>query len=664
MSPSDDDSDSTGGSAGSALPAALPRDGIAQLVAYLREHGRISKAQILLRWPALEDHYGWLAALFAAEHPDIVRGPRRAGGFRLRDPKPRREPRLPRSGYQTDVSAGLTSDQLAAAERLAVLLTHTELERRVERKLINAHRSIAKAAGVEAPSFGKAALAAILVARHGEDLLAQSELRQRIARAAGIEPVARWHPGKSTAIAFAREAGFPISFAGTTSERAAEDLEWLRGHVALPPLADFQEEVLQTAAEKLERARWPRAIITLPTGAGKTRTAVEYIVRLHQRHLANLPATTLWIAHTAELLEQAIESLRQVWSHAVGVPELRLARRFGSHGRGADADAEILAAAGREHQLIVATPQRLLNDIERWRALGDERLEAWLSSVELVVIDEAHRAAAPQYQKVIALFEQAAGDDPGDQPRVLGLTATPFRNEYLRDYPELGTKELYTLFRQIAAPTKTLGEEPRATLQARQVLAQPIEERIDTGETLSIGRSAGSERDPGSESVEAIDRQLAELADDGPRRAFVFERLLPLAQDPANRVIYFGPTVDDAEIVSVLLRAQGVPTGFVSGTTRAPQRRRTIDLFRRGDLRVLCNCEVLTTGFDAPQVSHVVIARPTVSHVLFEQMVGRGLRGPKFGGTAHCHVLYFVDQLDIDNVRLGFNAWRRIWGLA
>jgi superfamily II DNA or RNA helicase len=118
-----------------------------------------------------------------------------------------------------------------------------------------------------------------------------------------------------------------------------------------------------------------------------------------------------------------------------------------------------------------------------------------------------------------------------------------------------------------------------------------------------------------------------------------------------------------AEIVPVLLRAQGVACGLVSDATRAPQRRRTIDAFRRGELRVLCNCEVLTTGFDAPQVTHVVIARPTVSHVLFEQMVGRGLRGPQFGGNEHCHVLYFVDQLDIDNVRLGFNAWRRIWGL-
>ena len=54
---------------------------------------------------------------------------------------------------------------------------------------------------------------------------------------------------------------------------------------------------------------------------------------------------------------------------------------------------------------------------------------------------------------------------------------------------------------------------------------------------------------------------------------------------------------------------------------------------------MLCNCEVLTTGFDAPRVTHVVMARPTVSQVLYEQMVGRGLRGAEFGGTGPCTII-------------------------
>src|SRR5258708_4312169 len=77
----------------------------------------------------------------------------------------------------------------------------------------------------------------------------------------------------------------------------------------------------------------------------------------------------------------------------------------------------------------------------------------------------------------------------------------------------------------------------------------------------------------------------------------------------------------------------------VSGSTSAATRRLVIERFKRAELRVLCNCEVLTTGFDAPRVTHVVMARPTVSQVLYEQMVGRGPRGVKFGGTQVCTIL-------------------------
>jgi superfamily II DNA or RNA helicase len=72
---------------------------------------------------------------------------------------------------------------------------------------------------------------------------------------------------------------------------------------------------------------------------------------------------------------------------------------------------------------------------------------------------------------------------------------------------------------------------------------------------------------------------------------------------------------------------------------------------------------VLTTGFDAPKVSHVVMARPTVSQVLYEQMVGRGLRGRVFGGTDTCVILDCQDDFGNTPVRpeLGYRRFRRIW---
>ena len=59
---------------------------------------------------------------------------------------------------------------------------------------------------------------------------------------------------------------------------------------------------------------------------------------------------------------------------------------------------------------------------------------------------------------------------------------------------------------------------------------------------------------------------------------------------------------------------------------------------------ILCNYGILTTGFDAPQTSAIVIARPTKSYVLYAQMVGRGIRGIKAGGNKTCEISTVIDS--------------------
>jgi superfamily II DNA or RNA helicase len=113
--------------------------------------------------------------------------------------------------------------------------------------------------------------------------------------------------------------------------------------------------------------------------------------------------------------------------------------------------------------------------------------------------------------------------------------------------------------------------------------------------------------------------------------------------------------------MAFLLRGEGIPAAVVSGDTRDITRRRVVADFKTGLLRVLCNCEVLTTGFDAPKVTHVVMARPTVSRVLYEQMVGRGLRGPIFGGTEECTIIDCEDNYRSERPTLGYQAFRHIW---
>ena len=80
------------------------------------------------------------------------------------------------------------------------------------------------------------------------------------------------------------------------------------------------------------------------------------------------------------------------------------------------------------------------------------------------------------------------------------------------------------------------------------------------------------------------------------------------------------------------LKNPNLNSEYIHGGTSGLVRKLVIDDFRSKDCQVLFNCEILTTGFDAPRIDAVVIARPNMdpNDPLFRQMVGRGLRGPKF----------------------------------
>jgi DNA repair protein RadD len=93
-------------------------------------------------------------------------------------------------------------------------------------------------------------------------------------------------------------------------------------------------------------------------------------------------------------------------------------------------------------------------------------------------------------------------------------------------------------------------------------------------------------------------------------------------------------------------------------SARDVTRRKIIADFKAARVKVLCNCEVLTAGFDAPKVSHVVMTRPTVSQAVYEQMIGRGLRGPKFGGTTTCVIIDLEYKYRSERSKFGYQQFR------
>lgn len=629
----------------------LDPETIREVETAVQDRGELSKDEIVATWGLDDEAYAALkATLLSRRRVDV--GPSRVGGFtakrsRVPSPPDDRPDSLLREDWESAVVA-----------RLGELLSHPKLEELLG-PLVHTVRQSRVARGEPDRRGTKAELATALVIQHGIDLLADPAVRQAVGKACDVEVPGRWHPGKSAAIEFVDSAQLPRILAGLPREDMLPSFEYLEGRFRLRPLEDFQIEV----SEKLKlgiKTAGHRSIVTLPTGAGKTRVAVQairdWMYELYQPDATATPrAAVVWLAHTEELCEQGYTCFKQVWEGSEAVAPVLLVRFWGQYTHDLSHHRQTLRRILEYPSVLVSTPQRVVNLLGSTHPDAASVLADLRDSVGLLVIDEAHRAAAPSYRRILTEVINR------EQIPIVGLTATPFRLEYAGDDPDAGTRELREIFRNLIEPANTLGPNARATLQDRGVLAAPEFRAIPTATVIRMPEIEDSER-PSEEDLERIDRALAVRADNSPRRLAILEQMVPIAEDPRNLILYFGPSVRDAECMAYLLRERNIPAAVVSGSTREATRRLVIERFKRAEIRVLCNCEVLTTGFDAPRVTHVVVARPTVSQVLYEQMVGRGLRGVKFGGTQVCTIIDCQDDVrGPARPELGFKRFRRIW---
>lgn len=616
------------------------------------DQGRLSKDDVLAGWGLDERQYAELQRRLEGR-PGVESGPRRTGGFVAR--------RQRGAAEEADTGPPLPGGEeweRAALERLVELLTYETLEALLG-NLIQTIRQLRRLETGQNRRGTKEELAAALIVQHGRELFRDVSAREQVGRALGIDWPQRWRPGKTAAIEFVRAVGFPAELAGAPSPETPPDFEYLEGRVELKPLHRFQKEVHRKLLERLYRPG-DRCLLTLPTGAGKTRVTAESIrywltERYDGHKRQSRHATALWLAHTEELCEQAYQCFRQIWEATVQPCPLLLVRFWGRFTSEPRLLLDTVGQARVHPTVLVSTPNRLLNLLRGHVEGGESALVELLDSLGLLVIDEAHRAAAKSYRDVLAALDRV-----GRPVSVVGLTATPYRMEYVTDDPEAGTRELREIFDRLIEPSETLGPNPRSRLQELEVLARPRFVTLETPTSLRIPEFDPDRLEEENE-IERIDRVLAVRTDNSPRRLTVLERLLAIAREPDSSILYFGPSVRDAECMAYLLRARGIAAAVVSGDTRDVTRRHLIDEFRRARVRVLCNCEVLTTGFDAPRVTHIFMARPTVSQVLYEQMVGRGLRGPAFGGTGTCTIIDCKDDIRGPRPELGYEAFRKVW---
>jgi superfamily II DNA or RNA helicase len=380
-----------------------------------------------------------------------------------------------------------------------------------------------------------------------------------------------------------------------------------------------------------------RAVVHMPTGAGKTRTAMHLICRyLNSNH----PSVVVWLAASSELLDQAADAFQMAW-HIKGDRSVNLVRIWGAHS---PADANL------DDGLIVGGFAKMYSHMKR-NPIAFLRLA---QKVKLVIVDEAHQSIAPTYRELI---DTLTGTGPNHS--LLGLTATPGRT-----WTDVGADaELAEYFGDRKIGIEVEGyENPVEYLIQKGYLAKPKFNRLryEISETLqrTLRTISVSETDYADEALES-------LAEDTARNTAIISEIERMIAAGHHRIILFGASVRHAETLAAILAVKGIDSRVVTAQTNTHARRHSIDGFKHPSKApmVMCNYGVLTTGFDAPKTSAAVIARPTRSLVLYSQMVGRATRGPKAGGNATCEISTVVDISlpGFGDMEQAFSNWEDVW---
>ena len=355
-------------------------------------------------------------------------------------------------------------------------------------------------------------------------------------------------------------------------------------------LHDYQEEALAAVAEALGRGVG-RQLIVLPTGTGKTLIAARLPERIGD------PAT-LFSVHREELLHQALSTFRKERpDRPVGLE--RAASK-------APPDARTVVASIQS----LAHPKRLA----RYRAAD------W----PLMIIDEAHRTAAPTYRHVLEHLQYLpAGTRPArtDRALLVGVTATSRRTD------QVGLGAIY----QEVVYTRTL----RDMIEAGWLV--PLRGYLLRG-GANLDRINLTMQDDGERDYDP--RALARAINTPERNQLVVDRTRHLVA--GRPTLVFAVDVDHATTLAGLFRNAGVRAESIDGRMSFPHRAEIIDRFKAGEIEVLCNCQVLVEGFDYPAIGAIVMARPTHSALFYTQCLGRATR--LYPGKSDAIVLDFVDN--------------------
>ena len=287
---------------------------------------------------------------------------------------------------------------------------------------------------------------------------------------------------------------------------------------------------------------------------------------------------TLFVAHTIELVKQAYDTFESLWGEVT-------VGQFADNVK--DSNAHVICGSVQS----IALNLDLFKD----------------DDFDYIIIDEAHHATAETYQKILSYFKPKF---------ILGLTATPERADDV-NILDIFKNTAHRLDIQTAV-------EIGALVNVRCI-------RIHTNIDMTKVRF---------NSVQYNIRDLDVKICVTERNQLIVYTWLNYVKD--KRTVVFCASVAHAEQIARLFQQAGVMAKAVSGSMKTSGRNEYLAKFAKGELKVLCACDLLNEGWDCPETEVLFMARPTMSKVLYTQQLGRGMRLSE--GKEYLMVFDFVDN--------------------
>lgn len=414
-------------------------------------------------------------------------------------------------------------------------------------------------------------------------------------------------------------------------------------------LYDYQYMIKQQAINDLSNKDKDlyKILIHMPTGTGKTKTTM-HIISHYLNFITKGQGIVVWIAHSDELLMQAYETFKNVWSH-LSLFDINVYKGW------------VEFPNTLEDGILFTSIQALQ------KKYGKPVFEEISNKASLIVFDEVHKSGAEITKKCVDSLMKK-NNEYGK--KFIGLTATPGRTTEVSKANALFSEDFDHIIGidvdKINAISLSANEarnyrgskDPIRYFQEQGYLSniekQMLEFEIDPKVLIQLKKELQNDNENYSDNL------VKKISLSKARNDKIIEELVKLNKGQIPTIV-FACSLQHAKLLSAFLKMLNIENSLVYGDMASTDRKRAIDDFKKGKVNIIINFEILTTGFDSTNIKCVFITRPTKSVILYSQMIGRGLRGPKMGGNENCLLIDVQENLYSYNENAAFKHFNSYW---